>query len=59
MNAGKGNLADANLKEWSNTVGKIKEKFSSAKIVVPGHGRSGGIELLDFTINLFDSEREK
>jgi len=59
MNAGKGNLADANVKEWSNTVERIKEKFSPAKIVVPGHGDSGGPELLDFTIKLFDEDRRQ
>jgi metallo-beta-lactamase class B len=59
MNAGKGNLADANVKEWSNTIERIKETFSSAKIVVPGHGKYGGTELLDFTIKLFDEDRKK
>ena len=58
MNAGKGNLADANVKEWSNTAARIKSKFSSAKIVVPGHGTSGGTELLDYTIKLFDADRQ-
>lgn len=59
LNAGKGYLADANVKEWSNTVEQIKEKFSLAKIVVPGHGKVGGIELLDFTIKLFAEDRKK
>ncbi len=53
MNAGKGNLADANVTEWSNSVTRIKSKFPSAKIVVPGHGKPGGTELLDYTIKLF------
>jgi metallo-beta-lactamase class B len=59
MKAGKGNLADANVKEWSNTVGRIKENFSTAKIVVPGHGKPGGVDLLDFTIKLFEEDRAK
>ena len=53
MDAGKGNVADANVAEWSNSVERIKSKFPSAKIVVPGHGNSGGTELLDYTIKLF------
>lgn len=53
MNAGKGNLNDANVDEWSNTVTKVKHKYQDVKIVVPGHGTSGGIELLDYTIDLF------
>jgi metallo-beta-lactamase class B len=52
--AGKGYLGDANVAEWSNTVGRIREEFGKqVKIVVPGHGEHGGVELLDYTINLF------
>ncbi|MCB0703925.1 MAG: subclass B1 metallo-beta-lactamase [Saprospiraceae bacterium] len=53
MGAGKGNLADANETEWSKTVEKLKNRFPSAKQVIPGHGKAGGTELLDFTISLF------
>jgi metallo-beta-lactamase class B len=58
LNASKGNLEDANIKEWSNTISKAKEKFADAKVVVPGHGQYGGIELLDYTIKLFDEDRK-
>lgn len=53
VGAGKGNLADANVFEWSHTVEKVKAQFPDVQIVVPGHGSSGGKELLDFTIELF------
>ncbi|MCK0192528.1 subclass B1 metallo-beta-lactamase [Arenibacter sp. F20364] len=53
VGASKGNLEDANLTEWSNTVTKLKQKYPSLKMVIPGHGKSGGIELLDYTIELF------
>ena len=53
MNAGKGNLADANVEAWPATIKKIKSICPSAKIVVPGHGDAGGQELLDYTIALF------
>lgn len=53
MNATKGYLGDANTDEWSATVTRIKEKFPKVKVVVPGHGPHGGIELLDYTIALF------
>ncbi|HSP88373.1 MAG TPA: hypothetical protein VLN45_09590, partial [Ignavibacteriaceae bacterium] len=56
LNSSKGNLADANVNEWANTVEKIKKKFNSAKMVIPGHGDYGGIELLDYTIKLFSGE---
>ena len=54
VGAGNGNLEDANTDNWSKTVRKIKRKYHSAEIVIPGHGKSGGIELLDYTIQLFD-----
>lgn len=53
VGAGKGNLADANEKDWPATVRKIKEKYPEIKFVIPGHGNSGGMELLDYTIQLF------
>ena len=53
MDAGKGNLADANVEAWPGTIEKIKSICPSARIVVPGHGDAGGQELLDYTIALF------
>lgn len=54
VGAGKGNLEDANVKAWSATVRKVKARYPQAKIVVPGHGKVGGAELLDFTVKLFE-----
>ncbi|MBA5629376.1 subclass B1 metallo-beta-lactamase [Moheibacter lacus] len=53
MNATKGYLGDANENAWSETVQKIKVKYPNLKIVIPGHGKRGGMELLDYTIQLF------
>tara|TARA_R100000935_G_scaffold58729_1_gene97331 strand:+ start:4129 stop:4935 length:807 start_codon:yes stop_codon:yes gene_type:complete len=53
VDASKGNLEDANIMAWSNTVRKLKQKYPTAKIVIPGHGIAGGTELLDYTIKLF------
>lgn len=53
MNAGKGNLADAHVEEWSKTVRLLKNKYPEAEFVIPGHGKPGGRELLDYTIGLF------
>jgi metallo-beta-lactamase class B len=53
LHATKGYLGDANLTEWSNTVEKVKQQYPHVKIVVPGHGEIGGIDLLDYTIKLF------
>jgi len=53
IKSGKGNLDDANVPAWPLTIKKVKEKFGDAHWVIPGHGKAGGIELLDFTISLF------
>lgn len=54
LEAGKGNLADANTTAWSETVAKIKQRYGDAEIVIPGHGKTGGTELLDYTYTLFN-----
>lgn len=48
-----GNIADANLNDWSETVEKVKNHYGSAKTVIPGHGKHGGAELIDYTIDLY------
>ncbi|WP_299135435.1 subclass B1 metallo-beta-lactamase [uncultured Tenacibaculum sp.] len=53
LKAKKGNLADANVKEWSNTVNAVKGKYKDAKWVIPGHGNEGDTLLLNYTIALF------
>ncbi len=54
LKSGKGNLADANTDEWSNTVRKIKQAYPTLKHVIPGHGRFGGADLLDYTVAMFE-----
>jgi metallo-beta-lactamase class B len=55
MNAeGMGNTADGDLKEWPYTLGKVLAKFRMAKIVIPGHGRFGGLELIKHTLDLLN-----
>jgi len=53
LGAGKGNLEDANEAEWPKTVAKLKEKYPEIQTIIPGHGKRGGAELLDYTIQLF------
>lgn len=48
-----GNIADANLSEWSKTIIRVKDLYGDAEIVIPGHGAHGGTELLDYTIDLY------
>ncbi len=56
LDAKKGNLADANLLEWSNTVSKIGKAYPDLEIVIPGHGDHGDQNLLEYTIQLFKTE---
>lgn len=53
LDAPKGNLSDANTSEWSLSVENIKNEWPYLTTVIPGHGKRGGIELLDYTIELF------
>lgn len=53
LNAGKGNLEDADVAQWSATINMVQKQFPEVKIVVPGHGSFGGPELLNYTYQLF------
>ena len=46
---GLGNTSDAKVDEWLPTIEKVIEYFPNVKIVIPGHGEIGGIELLEHT----------
>lgn len=54
VGASKGYLRDAKTDKWSNTVRKIKSEYPEAQIIIPGHGKWGGTELFDYTIELFE-----
>lgn len=55
LNGWVGNVGDASLEKWSVTAERVKQEYGSAKIVVPGHGRHGGPELIDYTIKLYEA----
>ncbi len=48
----KGNIADANLAAWPDSVRAVMRRYPDAAIVVPGHGRWGGRELLEHTVTI-------
>lgn len=56
LGAGNGNLEDANVGAWSATVSKVKSTFPEILLVIPGHGKVGGEELLDYTVELFEKQ---
>ena len=51
---GMGNIADANLKEWANSIRRVKSQFGTAKIVVPGHEEWSDPKSLDHTLRLLE-----
>lgn len=53
LNASKGYLGDANVNDWSATVEKVKKAYPQVKVIIPGHGKYGDHQLLDYTIGLF------
>jgi metallo-beta-lactamase class B len=48
----KGNIKDADLKAWTETVQKVKDRCKDAQFVIPGHSEYGDAALLDHTIKL-------
>lgn len=51
---GMGNLADANLTEWANSIRRVKDQFGTAKVVVPGHEEWGDTRALEHTRRLLE-----
>lgn len=56
LGASEGYLGDANISAWPKTVEKVKREYPDVKIIVPGHGKYGNHELLDYTIKLFKTQ---
>ena len=55
-----GNTADAHLAQWANSVALVRDKYGDrVDIVVPSHGAPEGPELLDHTIQLVESNRDR
>ncbi|TAI48039.1 subclass B1 metallo-beta-lactamase [Flagellimonas allohymeniacidonis] len=53
VGASKGYLGDATIEDWSETVARVKKEYPEVELVIPGHGKPGGTDLLDYTIELF------
>lgn len=52
---GLGYTGEARIGEWADSVNKVIQKYPEAAIVVPGHGKSGDIELLYHTRQLAEA----
>jgi metallo-beta-lactamase class B len=54
-----GYTADADMQKWPRSVERVLAKYKDAKIIVPGHGNWGGIQLVKHTIQLLDKETSR
>jgi metallo-beta-lactamase class B len=54
-----GNLSDAVVPQWQATVESVITEYPHAQIVIPGHGKVGGVDILHKTIDLVKKETSK
>lgn len=47
-----GNVADADLRAWPNSLRRLKARYPHAVLVVPGHGNVSGLEAIDHSLEL-------
>ena len=47
-----GYLGDAVVGSWPTSAEKLVSRYGAARLVVPGHGKAGGLSLLTKTLNL-------
>ncbi len=47
-----GNLEDADITQWSQSIRRIEERYPNIEIIIPGHGSWGGRELLTHTLEI-------
>jgi metallo-beta-lactamase class B len=52
-----GNLSDADVNEWPNTIKKLMDVYPYAETIIPGHGDFGGKELLNHTLELLKNHK--
>lgn len=50
----KGYLGDSNVEAWPRSIQNLKNHYGRSRLVVPGHGKAGGAELLDYTREIFE-----
>ncbi|MFN7118641.1 MAG: subclass B1 metallo-beta-lactamase [Saprospiraceae bacterium] len=59
VSMGLGNIADANLKEWGNSMRNVIKKFPDVKFIIPGHEDWESLESLKHTIQLLEKANTK
>ncbi len=48
-----GNVSDGNINEWEKNINKIKTK--NYDLIIPGHGKEGGLELINHTRKILEN----
>lgn len=59
LRTGPGNLSDADVAAWSASIRRVKAKYPDARVVIPGHGVPGGLDLLGHTISVNEAHKER
>jgi glyoxylase-like metal-dependent hydrolase (beta-lactamase superfamily II) len=54
---GLGYTGDASIKDWPKSIERVLNKYPNINVVVPGHGKVGGINLLNHTKQLALDEK--
>ncbi len=54
-----GNVAEADLKAYPDTLKEVQDRYKDAEIVVPGHGNPGNRDLIKQTINLSKKQKKR
>lgn len=54
-----GNVSEADTKQWPESVSKLLSRYEDIRHVIPGHGPTGGKELLEHTLRLLKEYNSK
>jgi metallo-beta-lactamase class B len=54
-----GNLADANVKEWSTSITRTISKFENPNYIIPGHYNWTSLKSLNHTLNMVEKYKNK
>ena len=54
-----GNLSDANLGEWGNSIRRIENRYPEIHLVVPGHGEPGREQMMEHTFSIVTAASKK
>jgi len=53
-----GYTAEADLEQWPGTIERLEREYGDARLIIPGHGKPGGLELLARTLELLRGRKK-